>query len=152
MGSFGPLEASRGQIKQTMVGIKAVYGILEQVGSIQRTQTVSVQQRLFDLHTSRHLAVVSCIVIHSHTSGVNPGKPQFIEMSHWEHPKNLIGAHLGLWRPLKTSMPTQTGNGAKHHSRQTPQSPSAAGVPSAAGATRRRRYAAQALRRRLQAL
>ena len=39
-------------------------------------------------------------------------------------------------------MPTQTGNDTKHHSRQTPQSP----APSAAGATRRRRYVPQALR------
>ena len=37
VGSFGPrsLEASRGQTKQTMVGIKVVYGKLEQVGSVQ---------------------------------------------------------------------------------------------------------------------
>ena len=37
-GSFGPLEASRGQTKQTMVGIKVVYGKLEQVGSVQRAR------------------------------------------------------------------------------------------------------------------
>ena len=35
---LGLLEASRGQIKQTMVGIKVVYGILEQVGSLQQAQ------------------------------------------------------------------------------------------------------------------
>ena len=38
LGSFGPLEASRGQTKQTMVGIKVVYGKLEQVGSVQRAR------------------------------------------------------------------------------------------------------------------
>ena len=38
LGSFGPLEASRGQTKQTKVGIKVVYGILEQVGSVQRAR------------------------------------------------------------------------------------------------------------------
>ena len=38
LGSFGPLEASRGQTRQTMVGIKVVYGKLEQVGSVQRAQ------------------------------------------------------------------------------------------------------------------
>ena len=32
------LEACRGQTKQTMVGIKVVYGILEQVGSFQQAQ------------------------------------------------------------------------------------------------------------------
>ena len=37
LGSFGPLEASRGQTRQTMVGIKVVYGRLEQVGSVQRS-------------------------------------------------------------------------------------------------------------------
>ena len=36
LGSFGPLEASGGQTKRTMVGIKVVYGILEQVGSVQQ--------------------------------------------------------------------------------------------------------------------
>ena len=34
LGLSGSLEASRGQTKQIMVGLKAVYGILEQVGSI----------------------------------------------------------------------------------------------------------------------
>ena len=38
LGSFGPLEASRGQTRQTMVGIKVVYGMLEQVGSVQRSR------------------------------------------------------------------------------------------------------------------
>ena len=38
LGSSGPLEASRGQTKKTMVGIKVVYGILEQVGSVQHAQ------------------------------------------------------------------------------------------------------------------
>ena len=38
LGSFGPLEASRGQTRQTMVGIKVVYGKLEQVGSVQRAR------------------------------------------------------------------------------------------------------------------
>ena len=33
-GLWGPLEASRGQTKKTMVGIKVVYAILEQVGSV----------------------------------------------------------------------------------------------------------------------
>ena len=36
LGLWGPLEAIRGQTRQTMVGIKVVYGILEQVGSVQR--------------------------------------------------------------------------------------------------------------------
>ena len=36
LGSSGPLEASRGQTKQAMVGIKVVSGILEQVESAQR--------------------------------------------------------------------------------------------------------------------
>ena len=35
-GSFGPLEASRGQTRQTMVGIKVVYNMLKQVGSVPR--------------------------------------------------------------------------------------------------------------------
>ena len=35
---LGPLEASRGQTKQTLVGRKVVYGKLEQVGSIQQAQ------------------------------------------------------------------------------------------------------------------
>ena len=38
LGSFGPLDASRGQTKQTMVGIKVVYGKLEQVGSVPRAR------------------------------------------------------------------------------------------------------------------
>ena len=38
LGLWGPLYASRGQTKQTTVGIKVVYGILEQVGSVQQTQ------------------------------------------------------------------------------------------------------------------
>ena len=38
LGSFGLLEAARGQTKQTMVGTKVEYGILEQVGSVQRPQ------------------------------------------------------------------------------------------------------------------
>ena len=42
LGSSGPLEASRGQIKQTLVGIEVVYGILEQVGSVQHAQKQSV--------------------------------------------------------------------------------------------------------------
>ena len=37
-GSFGPLEASSGQTRQTMVGIIVVYGKLEQVGSVQRAR------------------------------------------------------------------------------------------------------------------
>ena len=37
-GSFGPLEAIRGQTRQTMEGIKVVYGILEQVGSVPRAR------------------------------------------------------------------------------------------------------------------
>ena len=37
-GSSQFLEASRGVTKQTMVGLKAAYGILEQVGSVQRVQ------------------------------------------------------------------------------------------------------------------
>ena len=36
--TFGPLEASGGQTKQSMVGILVVYGILEQVGSVQQGQ------------------------------------------------------------------------------------------------------------------
>ena len=36
LGLFGPLKASGGQTKQTMVGIQVVYGIWEQVGSVQR--------------------------------------------------------------------------------------------------------------------
>ena len=69
-------------------------------------------------------------------------------------PKTLIEAHLGLWRPLKASMTTQTGNGAKHHSRQTPvarrrsrQAPPERQAPQAlraAGTTRRSRYTRQA--------
>ena len=35
---FGPLDASRGQTKQTMVGIKVDYGISEQVGRVQQAQ------------------------------------------------------------------------------------------------------------------
>ena len=38
LGAFGPLETSRGQTKQTMVGIEVVYGILEQVRSVQHAQ------------------------------------------------------------------------------------------------------------------
>ena len=38
LDSFGPLEASRGQTKHTMVGNKVVYAILEQVGSVQQAQ------------------------------------------------------------------------------------------------------------------
>ena len=38
LGSFGPLGVIGGQTKQTMVGTKVVYGILEQVGSVQRPQ------------------------------------------------------------------------------------------------------------------
>ena len=38
LGSFGPPEASRGQTRQTMVGIKVVHGILEQVGNVQRAR------------------------------------------------------------------------------------------------------------------
>ena len=38
LDSFGPLEASRGQTKHTMVGNKVVYDILEQVGSVQQAQ------------------------------------------------------------------------------------------------------------------
>ena len=36
LGSCGPLKASRGQTKHTMVGIEVAYGILEQVGILQR--------------------------------------------------------------------------------------------------------------------
>ena len=36
--SSGPLEASQGQTKQTMVGSKVVFGMLEQVGRIQPGQ------------------------------------------------------------------------------------------------------------------
>ena len=36
LGSFGPLEAIRGQTRQTMLGIEVVYDRLEQVGSVQR--------------------------------------------------------------------------------------------------------------------
>ena len=35
---LGLLEASKGQTTQTLVGIKVVYGILEQVGSLQQAQ------------------------------------------------------------------------------------------------------------------
>ena len=35
-GSYGPLPASRGQTKQTMVGLKAVHVILEQFRRVQR--------------------------------------------------------------------------------------------------------------------
>ena len=38
LDSFGPLEASRGQTKHTMVGNKVVFDILEQVGSVQQAQ------------------------------------------------------------------------------------------------------------------
>ena len=38
LGSFGPLEAIRGQTRQTMVGIKVVYGKLEYVGSVPRAR------------------------------------------------------------------------------------------------------------------
>ena len=38
LGSFGPLKAIRGQTRQTLVGIKVVYGMLEQVGSVQQAQ------------------------------------------------------------------------------------------------------------------
>ena len=38
LGLWMPLDASRGQTKQKMVGTKAVYGILEQVASVQRAQ------------------------------------------------------------------------------------------------------------------
>ena len=38
LGSSGPLEAFRCQTKQIMVGTKVEYGILEQVGSVQRPQ------------------------------------------------------------------------------------------------------------------
>ena len=41
LGSFGPLEASRGQTKQIMVGVEVVYGILEQVGSVQQAKSRS---------------------------------------------------------------------------------------------------------------
>ena len=42
LGLLGPLEVSRGQTKQTMGGIEVVYGILKQVGSVQRPQKCSV--------------------------------------------------------------------------------------------------------------
>ena len=38
LGSFEPLEASSSQTKQTIEGIVVVYGILQQVGSVQRAQ------------------------------------------------------------------------------------------------------------------
>ena len=38
LGSFGPLEAIRGQTRQTMVGIKVAYDRLEKVGSVQRAR------------------------------------------------------------------------------------------------------------------
>ena len=37
-GSFGPVEVSRGQTKQTMVGTEVEYVIFEEVGSVQRPQ------------------------------------------------------------------------------------------------------------------
>ena len=42
LGLFGPLEVSRGQTKQTMGGIEVVYGILEQVESVQQAQKRSI--------------------------------------------------------------------------------------------------------------
>ena len=37
LGLWRPLEAKPDRQRQTMVGIKVVYGILEQVGSVQRS-------------------------------------------------------------------------------------------------------------------
>ena len=42
LGPRRPVKASGGQTKQTTVEMKVVYGILEQVGSVQRGQKRSI--------------------------------------------------------------------------------------------------------------
>ena len=50
---WGLIWASRGQTKQTMVGLEDVYGILAQVGSVQPAQKEVIHHKNIALGTSR---------------------------------------------------------------------------------------------------